>query len=71
MGVVQNKVTTLKECQATLAGILENLNTSLLYNDEQTVEVLYNELNKLVTILNENMASVESNATAIDVNKVW
>lgn len=71
MATMKNRVSNLSDCKVKVEEILGKLNSSLFDNDEKTVDLLYNELKKLAAILEENVSSIQENASAIDNNEVW
>lgn len=68
---MKSQVSQLTEYRDELVNISNKLNSSLIYNAENSVATLYEELNKFITILNNNMTNIQQNASAIDNNKKW
>lgn len=68
---MKSQVSQLTEYRDELVNISNKLNSSLIYNAENSVATIYEELNKFITILNNNMTNIQQNASAIDNNKKW
>ena len=64
-------IKTLETASTSLVSQAANLNTSLLYNDEASIENLKAKLDAAVEELNEYIATLQTQVTAMDTNKTW
>lgn len=71
MAAMKSQVSQLTEYRDELVNISNKLNSSLIYNTENSVAALCDELKEFITILNNNITNIQQNASAIDNNKKW